>query len=236
MYLIERCYQHFIYVHYGCGKQSKVDYSTASTMTSWHHFQLTDTQNCQNLTQLCQCNVHLHAYVPHLSVLKHFTYVNYRSGKTKRRSTASTMTSWHHFYLTVTQNCQNLTQLKWCHGVKVQLYAYIPNWKVNNTSYVFDMDVWSNQRWSTASTMTSWHHFYSTVTKSCQNLTQLWQHYGINLYAYVPHWNVLQHFIHVHYGCVKESKVVYSLNHDIMTSFPLDSHPELPKSDPASSV
>ncbi len=30
---------------------------------------------------------------------------------------------------------------------------------------------------------------------------------------------------------MKQSKVVYSLNHDIMASFTLDSDPELPKSD-----
>jgi len=47
---------------------------------------------------------------------------------------------------------------------------------------------------------------------------------------------VLKHFLDVHYGYEKQSKVVISLNHDIMASFPLDSHPELPKSDPASAV
>ncbi len=30
----------------------------------------------------------------------------------------------------------------------------------------------SNQRWSTHSTVTSWHHIHPTVTQSCQNLTQ----------------------------------------------------------------
>jgi hypothetical protein len=47
---------------------------------------------------------------------------------------------------------------------------------------------------------------------------------------------VLKHFLDVHYGFEKQSKVVISLNHDIMASFPIDSHPELPKSDPASAV
>jgi hypothetical protein len=37
------------------------------------------------------------------------------------------------------------------------------------------MDVGSNLQWSTASTMTSWHHFRLTVTKNYQNLTKLWQ-------------------------------------------------------------
>jgi hypothetical protein len=47
---------------------------------------------------------------------------------------------------------------------------------------------------------------------------------------------VLKHFLDVHYRYEKQTKVVISLNHDIMASFPLDSHPELPKSDPASAV
>jgi hypothetical protein len=40
-------------------------------------------------------------------------------------STASTMTSWHHFHSTVTQNCTNLTQLQRCNDVRVHLYAYV---------------------------------------------------------------------------------------------------------------
>jgi len=40
---------------------------------------------------------------------------------------------------------------------------------------------------------------------------------------------VKKHFIYDHYGCGKQSEVDYSLNHDIMASFPLDSHPELLK-------
>ncbi len=47
---------------------------------------------------------------------------------------------------------------------------------------------------------------------------------------------MLKHFTHVHYGCGKLSKVVYSLNHDIMASFTFNSHQELPKSDPALAV
>ncbi len=40
---------------------------------------------------------------------------------------------------------------------------------------------------------------------------------------------VKKHFIYVHYGCGKQSKMDYSLNHGNMASFPLDSHPELLK-------
>jgi hypothetical protein len=30
------------------------------------------------------------------------------------------------------------------------------------------MDMGSNLQWSTASTITSWHHFHPTITKDCQ--------------------------------------------------------------------
>ncbi len=101
------------------------------------------------------------------------------------------------------------------------------------------MDLGSNQRWSTASMMTSWHHFHPIVTLNCQNLvTQLQQcnSVRVHLSAYVPYWKVLKHFIFIHYECGKESKGVYSLNNDIMASFPLDTHPELLKSDLVSAV
>jgi hypothetical protein len=146
----------------------------------------------------------------------------------QRWSTASTMMSWHHFHLTVTKNCQNLTQLWQCYGVRVHLFAYVSHWKVLKHLYMFTMGVESNQRWSTVSTMTSWHHFHSTVTQNYQNLTQLCQcnSVRVHLYAYVPHWKVHKHFLYVHYGCGKQSKFIYSLNHDIMASFPLDNHQE----------
>jgi hypothetical protein len=47
---------------------------------------------------------------------------------------------------------------------------------------------------------------------------------------------MLKQLIDVHYGCGNQSQMVYSLNHDIMASLPLNSHPELPKSDPNSAV
>jgi hypothetical protein len=45
-------------------------------------------------------------------------------------STSSTMTSRHHFHSIVTQSCQNMSQLCQCNCVKLNLYAYIPYWKV----------------------------------------------------------------------------------------------------------
>ncbi len=150
----------------------------------------------------------------------------------QRWSKPSTITLWHHFHLTVTQNCQNLTQFQLCsNSVRVHSYAYVPHWKVLKQFIYVNMDVGSNLQWSTASTITSWHHCHPTITKTCQNLTQLWQCNCVRVhsYAYVPHWKVKKHFIYVHYGCGKQSKVAYRLNHDIMASFPLDRHPELLK-------
>ncbi len=98
--------------------------------------------------------------------------------------------------LTVTQNCQKLTQLWQCCGVRVHLFAYVSHWKVLKHLYILTMDVGSNQRWSTALTMTSWHHFHSTVTKYCQNLTQLCRcnSVRVHVYAYVPHWKEVKYF------------------------------------------
>jgi hypothetical protein len=97
------------------------------------------------------------------------------------------------------------------------------------------MDVWSNQRWSAASTIPSWH-FHFTVTKNCQNLTQ--QCYGVrvHLYNYIPNWKVLKLF----YIClvwigeaIKGGLKPQPWHHGIISTW---HHPELPKSDPASAV
>ncbi len=100
------------------------------------------------------------------------------------------------------------------------------------------MDVGSNLQWSTASTITSWNHFHSTVTKNYQNLTQLWQRKDVrvHLYVYIPNLKGKKHFIYVLCGCGKQSKVNYKLNHDTMASFLLDSHPELLQTNQASAV
>ncbi len=72
-------------------------------------------------------------------------------------------------------------------------------------------------------------HLHLTDTKNCSKLTRLRQcnSVRVHLHAYIPHWNVLKHFIHVYFGCGKQSNVVYSLNHDIMALFSLDIHQEL---------
>ncbi len=153
-------------------------------------------------------------------------------GSNQRWTTASTITSRPYFHSTVTQNCQNLTHQLCSNSARVHSYAYVSHWKMlKHCIYMLNIDVGSNLQWSTASTITPWHHFHPTVTQNCQNLTQLRQCNGVRVhsYAYVNHWKVKINFIYVHYGCGKQSKVDYSLNHDIMASFPHNSHPKLLK-------
>ncbi len=121
-------------------------------------------------------------------------------GSSLKWSTASTITSWNHFHSTVTKYYQNLTQLWQRTNVRVHLYAYIPIERGKNTLYMSYVDVGSNQRWTTGSTMTSWHHFYLTVTQNCYKLTrpQWCNSVRVHWYAYLPHWKVLKHFIHIY--------------------------------------
>ena len=124
------------------------------------------------------------------------------------------------------------TLLAYCHAHCLHHHCHHPCLDASHTHqsytlYMSNMDVRSNQMWSTASTMTSWHQFHLTVT--CKSVRKHLKDHG-------HHWKVLKHFIYVKYGCEKQSKVVYSLNHDITASFTLDSDPELPKSDLASLV
>jgi hypothetical protein len=137
-------------------------WSTASSMTLWHHLHSTVTKNCQKLTQLWQCygvRVPLYAYVPHLKVLKHFIYVHYGCGKQSMvvySLKASTMTSWHHFHLTVTKNCRNLTQLCQINNVRVYLYAYLSQWKMLKHFYIYPL--WMCEAIKGSLEPQSWHH------------------------------------------------------------------------------
>ena len=159
-------------------------------------------------------------------------------GSNQRWSIASTMTSWNHSHLIVTQNFQNPTQLWECYGIRVHLYAYVTHWKVlKHFIYVQygcgeqSAGVYSLNHDIMASFLLDSHQ---DLPKS--DLASTVYGVRVHLYAYVPHWKVLHHFIYVQYGCGEQSAVVYSLNHDIIASFPLDSHQELPKSDQASAV
>ena len=97
------------------------------------------------------------------------------------------------------------------------------------TLYMSNLDVRSNLQGPTAPTMKSWHHIHLKETQNCQILTHLCWCNSVRVYLYdCGHrwkWKVLQHFIYIQYGCEKKLTVVYSLNHDMMASFPLNSDP-----------
>jgi hypothetical protein len=77
-----------------------------------------------------------------------------------------------------------------------------------------NMDLRSNQKWSTASTMTSQHHLFSIDPEMPKSDLALSQCNKVIVYS-CP-WTSLKgatskHLIYVQYGCEKQSKVVYSL-------------------------
>ena len=76
------------------------------------------------------------------------------------------------------------------------------------------MDLRSNQKWSTASTMTSQHHLFSIDPEMPKSDLALSQCNKVIVYS-CP-WTSLKgatskHLIYVQYECEKQSKVVYSL-------------------------
>jgi hypothetical protein len=71
------------YIQYGCEKQSVVVYSLNTVIMPSFHSSHSDPKY-QNLGQLCQCKcvrVHQYAYPQHITVLKHFLYIQYGCGK-----------------------------------------------------------------------------------------------------------------------------------------------------------
>jgi hypothetical protein len=81
-----------------------------------------------------------------------------------------------------------------------------------------------------------WHHSIIYTQLNRPRIANIWPSLvgvteQVHSYAHRHHWKGLKYFIYVKYQCEKESKVVYSLNHDSMASFTLDSDPELPISD-----
>ena len=115
-----------------------------------------------------------------------------------------------------------LGQLCQCNSVRVHPYAYPQHMKVLKHFPYSNMDVGSSQRWSTASTMSSCHHF---IVATLIQITNIWANFArcnserVNPHAYPQHMNVLEHFSHIKYECGKQSVVVYSLNNAIMPSF-----------------
>jgi hypothetical protein len=114
-----------------------------------------------------------------------------------------------------------LGQLCQCNSVRVHPHAYPQHMKVLKHFSCSNMDVGNSQQWSTASSISSCHHFIATLTPNYQNLGQLcWvKSERVNPHAYPQHMKVLKHFSYIKYECGKQAVVDYSLNNVIMTSF-----------------
>jgi hypothetical protein len=70
-------------------------------------------------------------------------------------------------------------------------------------------------------------HKWQKKTKSVANLAGGMM--KVLLYAFEPAYQHLKQFVHVLYGCEKQSEVNVSLNHHAMASFPLHKWPRIPK-------
>ncbi len=84
-------------------------------------------------------------------------------------------------------------------------------WRYSDTFHISSMDVGSSQWCSTASSMSSCHHFIATLTPTYQNLGQLCQGNKVRRvhpYAYQQQMMLLKHFWYIQYGCGKQSVVV----------------------------
>ncbi len=154
--------KHFSYIQYGCGKQSVVVYSLNNAIMLSFHSSLAGPNN-QNLGQFCQCNsakVHPYAYPQHMVVLKHILHIQYGCGKHSvvvYSLNPVIMPSFHSSH--AGPNYQHLGQFCQCNSVRVHPYAYPQHMMVLKHFFISNMDVGSKQWWSTASTMSSCHHF-----------------------------------------------------------------------------
>ncbi len=141
-------------------------------------------------------------------------------GSNLQWSTTSTMNSQHHFYSIVTQSCQNMSQLCQCNCVKVNLYAYISYWKVLKHLIC---PVWMWDAIKGGLQPQQWHHdiIFTWLSPTIANICPIFVSVTV----------AMKPFKYAQYGCGKQSAVVYSLNYDIMASFPMNNHHELPTSD-----
>jgi hypothetical protein len=216
-------------------------------MTSQHHLHLIVTQNCQNLIYPCWCNrerVLSHVHRHHWKVIKHFFMSNMDVMSKQLWSTASTMRSQHHLHLhsTVTQNCQQNADL----GLllyKSKGGCVCPQTSLKSAKTLHMCPVWMWEAVKGGLQPQQWHNKV-IYTGQRPGIEKIWpirigetnNLVRMHFYVHRQHLEVLKHFTCIQYGCEKQSKVVYSLNHDITASFTLDSDPELPKADLSSLV
>ncbi len=87
------------------------------------------------------------------------------------------------------------------------------------------MDVGCSQWWFTASTMTPQYiwapPYYPNFSKFDPYLHR-YNSVRVHPYAHLQHMKVLNHFLYnIQYECGMQSGIVYSLNHDTITSYGL---------------
>ncbi len=85
------------------------------------------------------------------------------------------------------------------------------------------MDVGCSKWWFTASTVTPQHIWALPHPNFPKFGPHLHMHNRVRVhpYAHPQHMKVLNHFLYIQYGCGMQSVVVYSLNHDTITSYGL---------------
>ena len=140
--------------------RSNLQWSTATTIKSWHRFHSTETQNCQILTHLCGCNsvrvrVYLYDCGHHWKwkVLHHFIYVQY--GCEKNLTVVCSLN--HDMMASLPLN----SDPHFISVTRVHLYDCRQCWKViKHCVCVSNLDARSNLQWSTAPDTTWWHHFH----------------------------------------------------------------------------
>ncbi len=143
------------------------------------------------------------------------------------------ISTWHHPELPKSDPASAVSQ---CSGALICLRTSL---KSKITPHVFP--IWICESIKGGLQPQPCHHGIISTWLS-PRIVKIWPSFGsITVWGctYMPIYLIercYKHFIYVHYRCGKQSKVVYSLNHDVMASLPPDSHPELPKSDPASAV
>ena len=106
-------------------------------------------------------------------------------------------------------------------------------WRLSNTLYMYDMDVWSTLGGSKASLLVQWSGLqpssdpgfwliYQTATCTCRDNEVV-----MDPYAHPLHMKVVKHLVYVWYGCVIHSGWVWSLIACVMVWFAAQQWPRI---------
>ncbi len=143
---------------------------------------------------------------------------------------ASTMTLWHHFCSTSNPDFPNLGPtclVSRYEGAPTCPWDSIPMAQTLCLCLVWMYEVvWGGYKPQT------WRNdiiFTPKVTLTSQIWGQLGRCHGVRVQPYTLEtaYQGLKHFVYVEYGCMKQSEVDISLNHDVMASFSLHKGPKI---------